>query len=456
MAFMDSKYLITNETGVRIFASIKDLPVVDPHNHANLKEIADNANYQDAWQLFAATDHYVWEMLRKRGVAEELITGNAEPKAKFLALAAVFPELAGNPVYEWIHLDLKNYFGVTELLSEATGEKIWNEVNAKLATDAFRPQELLTGPLNVEVMSSTDDLIDTLEYHKQVNEKVGRVLIRPTWRPDKAMKIFSTGWRDYIKQVEARFNMKIVGFDDMLEAMKLSHKHFEENGCRASDHGIEYPVYSSAPIGDIDAIFRKALAGRELTFGEIDRYMGAFLAEAAALNAASGWVTQLHIGAVRDVRYSLFEKLGADVGGDISSHFLDYTPNLVRFLNRFDGKLKVVLYCMDAIHQMTLATLTRAFGETVSLGSAWWLNDTPIGMRRQLEYIGSIDVLANFAGMVSDSRKLLSYGSRFEMFRRVLSDVLGGMVERGQIPEEIAMSLAERMAYSGVKRFWNL
>ena len=111
---------------------------------------------------------------------------------------------------------------------------------------------------------------------------------------------------------------------------------------------------------------------------------------------------------------------------------------------------------MDAIHQMTLATLTRAFGETVSLGSAWWLNDTPIGMRRQLEYIGSIDVLANFAGMVSDSRKLLSYGSRFEMFRRVLSDVLGGMVERGQIPEEIAMSLAERMAYSGVKRFWNL
>ena len=273
MAFMDSKYLITNETGVRIFASIKDLPVVDPHNHANLKEIADNANYQDAWQLFAATDHYVWEMLRKRGVAEELITGNAEPKAKFLALAAVFPELAGNPVYEWIHLDLKNYFGVTELLSEATGEKIWNEVNAKLATDAFRPQELLTGPLNVEVMSSTDDLIDTLEYHKQVNEKVGRVLIRPTWRPDKAMKIFSTGWRDYIKQVEARFNMKIVGFDDMLEAMKLSHKHFEENGCRASDHGIEYPVYSSAPIGDIDAIFRKALAGRELTFGEIDRYM---------------------------------------------------------------------------------------------------------------------------------------------------------------------------------------
>lgn len=152
---------------------------------------------------------------------------------------------------------------------------------------------------------------------------------------------------------------------------------------------------------------------------------------------------------MRDVRYSLYEKLGPDVGGDVSSHFIDYTPSLVRFLNRFDGRLKVVLYCMDAIHQMTLATLTRAFGATVSLGAAWWLNDTPIGMRRQLEYVGSIDVLANYAGMVSDSRKLLSYGSRFEMFRRVLADVLGGMVERGQMPEEIAMSLAERISYSG-------
>ena len=395
-------------------------------------------------------------MLRKRGVPEDLITGCAEPKAKFLAMAAVFPELAGNPVYEWVHLDLKNYFGIAEQLSEATGEKIWNEVNAKLATDAFRPQALLTGPLNVEVMSSTDDLIDTLEYHKQVNEAVGRVLVRPTWRPDKAMKIFAPGWRDYIRQVEARFGMKVESFDDMLAAMKLSHAHFAANGCRASDHGLEYPVYADCTFGNVDETFRKALAGKELTQAEIDCYMGTFMAEAAALNAETGWVTQLHLGAVRDVRYSLYEKLGPDVGGDVSSHFIDYTPSLVRFLNRFDGRLKVVLYCMDAIHQMTLATLTRAFGAMVSLGAAWWLNDTPIGMRRQLEYVGSIDVLANYAGMVSDSRKLLSYGSRFEMFRRVLADVLGGMVERGQMPEEIAMSLAERISYSGVKRFWNL
>ena len=456
MAFLDENYLIVNATGKRIFDTVRNLPVIDPHNHANVREIADNNCYSDAWQLFAATDHYVWEMLRKRSVPEELITGKADPRAKFLAMAKIFPELVGNPVYEWIHLDLARYFGIDEQLSEKSGEKIWNEVNAKLATDAFRPQALLTGPLNVEAMSSTDDLIDTLEDHARANAAMGRVMIRPTWRPDKAMKIFAPGWRDYIAKVAERFEMKIATLSDMLEAMKRSHDYFAEHDCRASDHGLEYPVRADYPFEVADAAFRKALAGETLSREETDCYMGTFLAEAAALNAQTNWVTQLHIGAVRDVRKTLFDRLGPDVGGDVSSLFIDYTPALASFLNRFDGRLKVVLYCMDAVHQMTLATLARAFGDTVALGSAWWLNDNPIGMRRQLEYIGSIDVLSNFAGMVSDSRKLLSYGSRFEMFRRVLSDVLGDMVERGQMPEPLANELALRMCYSGPKRFWNL
>ncbi len=457
MAFLDENYLITNETGKRIFAAVADLPVIDPHNHANVREIADNECYHDLWQLFAATDHYVWEMLRKRGVPEELITGkNHTPEEKFFAMAKVFPELAGNPVYEWIHLDLRRYFGIDDLLCEANAGKIWKEGNAKLATDAFRPQALLTGPLNVEAMSSTDDLIDTLEDHDRANAAIGRVLIRPTWRPDKAMKIFAPGWREYIGKVETRFGMRITNLADMISAMKQSHDYFAARNCRASDHGLEYPLGADGSFEDADRAFRKALVGEALTREEADCYMGVFLAEAAALNAESGWVTQLHMGAVRDVRKSLFDALGPDVGGDVSNHFLDYTPALASFLNRFDGRLKVVLYCMDAIHQMTLATMSRAFGSTVALGSAWWLNDNPIGMRRQLEYIGSIDVLSNFAGMVSDSRKLLSYGSRFEMFRRVLADVLGDMVERGQVPEPVMFETAERMAYSGPKAFWNL
>lgn len=456
MAFLDENYLITNSTGKRIFEEVRNLPLIDPHNHADVREIADNKCYCDAWQLFAATDHYVWEILRKRGVPEEQITGPASPKEKFMAMAKVFPEFVGNPVYEWIHLDLKRIFNIDLLLNEQNGPAIWERVNAALAQDEFKPQALLTGVLNVESMSSTDDLIDTLQDHDRANQAFGRTLIRPTWRPDKAMKIFAPGWREYITKVEQRFNLKIATLSDLLEAAQKSHDFFAEHGCRASDHGIEYPLSANYTFADADAAFRKALAGQELNQTEIDCYMGVFLREAAAMNAKTNWVTQLHIGAVRDIRTKLFDSLGPDVGGDVSSHFIDFTRPLASFLNCFDGQLKVVLYCMDAIHQMSLATLARAFGEKVALGSAWWLNDNPIGMRRQLEYIGSIDVLANFAGMVSDSRKLLSYGSRFEMFRRVLSDVIGDMVERGQMPEELAVDLAKRMSYTGPKAFWNL
>ena len=454
---MDRSYLIRNGAGLKIFDSVKTLPVVDPHNHANVKEIADNDHYRDAWQLFAATDHYVWEMMRKRGVPETLITGkSATPKEKFLALAKIFPEVAGNPVYEWIHLDLKRYFGVEELLCERTGSKIYDAVTAKLATDAYRPQALLTGPLNVEVMCSTDDLVDTLEDHARANAAFGRTLIRPTWRPDKAMKIFAPVWRPYMNQVAARFNVKLNELSGLIDAFRMSHDYFEARGCRASDHGLEIPLRADVEYADANRIFQKAMAEEKLTAAEVDTFMGYILAEAAELNSKSDWVTQLHLGAVRDVRGTLFDALGPDVGGDISNHFLDFAPALCSFLNRFDGRLKVVLYCLEASHQGTLATIARAFGEKVALGSAWWLLDTPIGMRRQLEYIGSADTFSNFAGMVSDSRKLLSYGSRFEMFRRVLSDVLGDLVERGQMPEAIALDLAGRMAYRGTKKFWNL
>ena len=456
MAFLDDNYLLSTAAGRELFRGIASLPVVDPHNHANVKEIADNSPYTSAWQLFAATDHYVWEMLRKCGVPEELITGGASPREKFLAMAKVFPLIAGNPVYEWIHLDLKRYFGIDEVLSEATGERICDAVDAKLATPAFRPQELLQGPLNVETMSSTDDLIDTLDDHKRANRQLSRTVIRPTWRPDKAMKIGAPGWREYIAQVEKRFSMRIASLADLFEAMRRSHEHFAECGCRASDHGFEVLPDVSADPAAADRVFRRALAGERISGSDAACYAGAFFGEAAKLNAETGWVTQLHMGAVRDVRNVLFETLGPDSGGDVSYHMQEMLPALTALLNAFESRLKVVLYSLDPGHWPTLATVSRAFGATVTCGAAWWLNDTPCGMRRQMEYLASIDLLSNYAGMVSDSRKLLSYGSRFEMFRRILADVVGTMVERGQIPDDVAQALVKRIAYEGPKRFWNL
>ncbi len=455
MSFLGKNYLIRSHNGMKIFNAIKDLPIIDPHNHANVKEIAANRNYSDVWQLFAATDHYVWETLRKRGVDEEYITGNKSSRDKWLKLASVFPELIGNPVYEWLHLDLQRYLGVKHLIGPDTGELIWEEANAALAAPKRRPQALLK-TIGVEAMCSTDDPIDLLEEHAEANRQIGRTLVRPTWRPDKAMNISAPGWREYMTKVAERFNITLNSVSDLIRAMRMSHDYFAANNCVASDHGVEVAPDITANVSDADAGFKKALKGKVLQPNEIAAFKGYFFAKIASFNAEKDWVFQLHLGAVRDVRDSLWETLGADSGGDICDHFQDHLSPLKYFLNRFDGRLKVVLYCLDPGHQPLLATLSRAFGEKVRLGSAWWLCDHPIGMRRQLEYIGAVDVLANFAGMVSDSRKLLSYGSRFEMFRRVLADVLGEMADNGQAPLSPLQDLAITMAYRGPKRFFNL
>lgn len=455
MSFLDDKYLLESDSAVAIYAAVKDLPIIDPHNHADVAEIAANGNYSNAWQVFAATDHYVWEVMRKRGVDENSITGSASPKEKWMELARVMPEIAGNPVFEWIHLDLRRRFGITDVLCSENAERIWDEVNAKLATDDFKPLALLKA-MNVEVMCSTDDPVDTLEYHAIVNEKAGRVVIRPTWRPDKAMRIHYPGFRDYIAKLGKRFGIEIDSVEKLVEALQKSHDYFAEKGCRASDHDTPHPLPGNATLAEADVIFQRALAGETMSQADIDTYQDYLTIKVAEMDMRAGWVYQMHMCVIRDVRDTLFQSLGMDVGGDISEFYVNIAKPLCGFLNHFDDRLKLVLYSLEPCHQAALAAVARAFGKNVRLGSAWWLNDQPYGMSTQLEYIGNVDVYSCFAGMVSDSRKILSYASRFEMFRRTLSNVLGGLVLKGRMPQEIAEKIAVMMCYTEPKKFFNV
>ncbi len=455
MSFLDDKYLLESDSAVAIYNAVKDLPIIDPHNHADVAEIAANGNYSNAWQVFAATDHYVWEVMRKRGVDENSITGSATPKEKWMELARVMPEIAGNPVFEWIHLDLRRRFGITDVLCSENAERIWDEVNAKLATDDFKPLALLKA-MNVEVMCSTDDPVDTLEYHTAVNEKAGRIVIRPTWRPDKAMRIHYPGFRDYIAKLGKRFGIEIDSVEKLVEALQKSHDYFAEKGCRASDHDTPHPLPGNATLAEADVVFQRALAGETMSQADIDTYQDYLTIKVAEMDMRAGWVYQMHMCVIRDVRDTLFQSLGMDVGGDISEFYVNIAKPLCGFLNHFDDRLKLVLYSLEPCHQAALAAVARAFGKNVRLGSAWWLNDQPYGMSTQLEYIGNVDVYSCFAGMVSDSRKILSYASRFEMFRRTLSNVLGGLVLKGRMPQEIAEKIAVMMCYTEPKKFFNV
>lgn len=453
MAFLDEKYLLTTDTAAGLFEIVANLPVIDAHNHADVAEIRQNLNYPDIWQVEVATDHYVWELMRKRGVPESHITGKAGNSEKWLALADIFDELAGNPTYEWIHLDLKRRLGVDHIISSDTGQAIWDCTRTLLAKPEMRPQALLA-EMQVEVIGSTDDPVDSLSDHRALAEAEVPFRICPTFRPDNAMNIFKPDWVDYIHRLEKRFGMRFKHVADLLDALRQAHDYFADHGAVASDHGVEVPYAYQVEEEDADAIFKRAIAGKELDEDDIVGFLSFMLNEVAEMDAEKGWVFQLHLGCARDVRDTLKNGIGPDSGGDISDHMIDIVAPLNPLLNRFDGRLKVVLYSLDPSHQTTLAALCRAYGENVNLGSAWWFNDSPVGMKRQLEYIGSVDLLANMAGMVSDSRKLVSYGSRHEMFRRVLCDVVGGLVERGQVPVKVAEKLVTFLAYERPKQLF--
>ena len=448
MAFLDQNYLLEGENAKKLYKEIEELPILDPHNHGDVKEIIENENWNDIWEVEAATDHYVWELMRKRGVAENKITGDASNKEKWMALAEVFPEFAGNPTYEWIHLDLKRQFGIEESISKHTAEKIWDKTKELLAQDNMKPQSLLK-KMNVEIMCTTDEPYSLLEEHKRAADEVDGVKILPTWRPDKIMNIEADHWLEYIEKLAKAYNdSQHDNLDALLTALKNSHDYFAKMGCVASDHGILEPISYKVEKNRAADIYQKGLNNQELSEKEIKDFKAFMLAEFAKLNQDKDWVTQLHIGAVRNYRESLYEKLGPDTGGDISDYSIEIVDNLKYFINQFGEDLNIVLYTMDPVHWFTISTISRAFPK-VSLGAPWWLNDTPYGMETQLKQVTTVDLFYNLAGMVTDSRKLMSYSSRTEMFRRTLANVVGNMVDKGQMPYNVAADLVNHLCYKG-------
>ncbi|WP_440767096.1 glucuronate isomerase [Natronorubrum sp. DTA7] len=455
MGFMDERYLLDSESAAELYEAVADLPVVDPHNHIDLEEVVENEPWSDVWEVEGATDHYVWQLMRKRGVPEEKITGDADNREKWNALAAVFPDFAGNPTYDWVHLDLQRRFGIEKPLNADTADEIWAETKRQLAKPELRPQAVLR-EMNVEVLCSSDDPTSRLEYHERAEAAVDGVDIRPTWRPDRALKIETSEWATFVSELDAVTDGGVDRFEGFLEALEESHDYFVDRGCVACDIGMGTdPV--SRPVSEERAgkIYAKARRGTSLEEAEIHDYKAFLLDFIGELNSEAGWVTQLHVGAVRDYRDTLSEDVGPNAGGDVSTQDVDLVAGLDHFLDAFDGEMEIVLYTLDPTHYPSATVVARAY-PNVSIGPAWWFNDSPLGIENQLERVAAVDLLANYAGMVSDSRKLVSYGSRFEMFRRTLATVVGELVERGRIPYSNAERLVEHVAYDRPKKLYGL
>ena len=304
MSFINDNFMLKNESAKKLYSMVKDLPIIDYHCHLSPKQIAENYQFRNAFDLFLSGDHYKWRQIRTNGVPEEYITGNQDEYEKFKMFAKTLPLLIGNPLYHWTHLELKRYFDIDETLNEESCERIWNKCNELLAKPEYRAQELIKRS-KVEIICTTDDPIDTLEYHAQLKDFSTKIL--PTFRPDKAVEIGKETFIPYINQIGVKSYAELTAW------IKDRIAYFDSFGCRLSDHALEYVPFG---VGDAAAAFDKRMAGGELTKCEIDAFKTAMLKICAEEYTARGWTMQLHIGALRNNNRRMYEKLGPDTGYD--------------------------------------------------------------------------------------------------------------------------------------------
>ena len=453
MSFINDNFMLKNETAKKLYNDFaKDMPIIDYHCHLVPKMIAENKNFKNAFELFLGGDHYKWRQIRTNGTPEELITGDGgDDYEKFMEFAKAMPYLIGNPLYHWTHLELKRFFGIDETLSEKTCKMIWDKVNECLAKDEFKPQSLITRS-NVKVICTTDDPADTLEYHQQLKGFSTKIL--PTFRPDKAVEIGKETFVPYIEMVGVK------SYGELIDWLTSRIDFFHENGCRISDHALEYVPYA---LGDPEAVFNKKMNGEELSLEEINVFKTAVLKHCAKQYVRLGWAMQLHIGALRNNNTKMYNKLGPDTGYD-SINDLCIAEDLGKFMDclEIDDCLpKTILYTLNPKDNYVLGTMLGCFQNgpvqgKIQFGSGWWFNDQRDGMVEQMKALGNLGMLSRFVGMLTDSRSFVSY-TRHEYFRRIFCNLIGQWVEDGEYPAdfETLEKIVKGVCYNNAEAYFN-
>ncbi|MBR3012346.1 MAG: glucuronate isomerase [Bacteroidales bacterium] len=465
MAFIHEDFMLSNEYARELYHdSAEGLPIIDYHCHLSPQEIAENIQFRDITQLWLGGDHYKWRAMRGNGVPEEYITGDRSPWEKFEKWAETMPYAMRNPLYHWSHLELSRVFGIEKVLKPETAREIFEECNAKLATEEFRGQALIR-KFGVEVVCTTDDPADDLRWHRMIAGHPFGTKVLPAWRPDKAMAIEDPkAYKEYLVKLGEVAGEEIDSYADLIEALKKRHDFFASMGCKLSDHGLEAFYASDYKEVEIEMIFKKVLLDIAPGPRELDKFRSAFLHDMAVMDAEKGWAQQYHVGAIRNNNEKMFKLLGPDTGFD-AIHDLPLAAAGHRFFSRLaaeDKLAKTILYCLNPKDNELLAVMAYTFNDgtfpgKMQLGSAWWFLDQEDGMRKQLNALSALGLLSRFVGMLTDSRSFISY-PRHEYFRRILCDVLGRDLADGKLPKSempFIHQMVKDISYNNAKRYFN-
>jgi glucuronate isomerase len=466
-SFIHADFMLQTKTAENLYHNqAENLPIIDYHCHLVPKEIAEDHKFSTITELWLGGDHYKWRLLRANGVSEKYITGDASDWEKFEKWAATVPYTMRNPMYHWTHLELKRVFDIDDLLNPDTALDIFNKSNEMLQMPEYTARGLMK-KFNVEVVCTTDDPLDSLEYHKQIKESGFEVKVLPTWRPDKSMAVENIdSFRAYVDKLSEISGIDITNFDEYSLAISKRHDYFQANGCKLADHGIDN--FFSAPYTDdeVAKIFDKIYNRKEsLTDEEVLKFKSKMLHDNAVLNHSKGWVQQFHYGAIRNNNTRMLNKVGVDAGYDSMNDVSDVAKNLSRFFDNLDleNKLaKSIIYNLNPNDNYLIASMIANFQDgsvpgKIQFGSGWWFLDQKDGMEDQMNVLSSQGLLSRFVGMLTDSRSFVSY-PRHEYFRRILCNLIGNDVEAGLLPEselDFLGKMVEDICYYNAKEYFN-
>ncbi len=461
--FITEDFLLYSQEAKDLFNNYaKDQPIIDYHNHLSPKEIAEDRRFDNITQVWIAGDHYKWRAMRTMGVDEKYITGDASDKEKFMAWAKTVPHTLRNPIYHWTHLELQRYFGITELLNEESAERIYNEVNKKLQQPEFSCRGLLK-KMGVETLCTTEDPLDTLEYHKQLANNDFGIKVSTAFRPDKAVLIESPSFNSYVDQLGEVAEISIGSYKDLQNVLRKRIEFFHENGCRLCDHGLNSISFEDYTDAEIESIFSKKRKGEELTELEADKFKTSILTFLSETYHKFGWVQQFHLGALRNNNKRMLDKLGPDTGWDSIGDY-SQAEKISQFLNHLDGKdklTKTILYNLNPADNAVFASMIGNFNDgsikgKVQFGSGWWFLDQKQGILDQLDALSNMGLVSVFIGMLTDSRSFLSF-PRHEYFRRVLCNLFGEEMAKGELPDEMELvgQTIANISYNNAKEYFD-
>lgn len=461
-AFMDENFLLSNPTAIRLFHNYaKNLPIIDYHCHIQQHEILEDRQFTNLTQMWLAGDHYKWRAMRSVGIDERFITGDASDFDKFLAWAKTMPQLIGNPLYHWTHLELQRYFGIYDILNERNAQKIWDESIRQIAGGSLSVRNIIAKS-NVEVICTTDDPADDLLIHQQLAKEFPTKVL-PSFRPDKALAINNPEYRTYLDKLSAVAGVAIGSFTDFLQALAARIEFFNAHGCRVSDHALNYVPFAKTSMEEVATIFAQAVAGNKVSASDETKFRSFVLIFLGGQYHKYGWAMQYHMNSTRNNNSKMFARLGADTGFDAINDTPVAEPlsKLLDAINQNSGLPKTILYSLNGTDNYLLATLMGCFQDSqargkIQLGSGWWFNDQRDGMEEQLKAFANLGALATFVGMLTDSRSFLSY-TRHEYFRRILCNLIGHWVENGEYPndEESLAKIVSDISYYNAKNYFN-